>query len=204
VEANGFKPRPTPDRAIPPDQARLADRQGESQLDELFGDIEGTMADFPPIGAFGMRGYQGMESPPPGQIRAAGDAESSRRWRPLDIRDISTPIARESRTGTNDGGVAYECMDGELAEAIGEQRRTSVSATAPGRCCSRARIRGASGEPPRRGPLWNNLETHGVAFRQFSARVRDSGIAAGKGTWQPTGARFDTTYRCQIQMYRTT
>jgi YVTN family beta-propeller protein len=206
LHANGFRPRPSPDRPLPAGIRHVVLIVKENRTyDEVFGDLPGTMG-VPELARFGMRGYV--------------DGERKR----VSIRDISvTPnhhaMARQWSISDNfytDSDVSVDghhwlvgsppnaWTESTLMASYGEQKKDFRLGEAPGRLLFAGSDSSVHPEEQSEGgTIWHHLERHGVSFRNFGEGFELAGVDEGRDL-EPTGARFLTNVPMPDPLYRNT
>lgn len=206
MEANGFQPRPRPERQIPDEVRRVVLIVKENRTyDEVFGDIPDT-AGLPELARLGARGF----------------ADGKRRR--LSIKDVDvTPnhhaIARRWCLSDNFYADSDVSVDGHhwlvgsypnvwtessLLAAYGEQKKDFRLGAAPGRLLFAGSDSSVHPEDQHEGgTIWHHFERHGVSFYNFGEGFELAGIDEGKDL-EPTGGRFLTNVPMPDPLFRNT
>ncbi len=206
LDANGFRPRPHPDRPLPAGIKHVILIVKENRTyDEVFGDMPGTMA-MPEIARFGSRGYV--------------DGQRKR----LSIKDLDvTPnhhaMARQWAISDNFYADSDVSVDGHhwlvgsypnawtessLMAAYSEQKKDFRLGAAPGRLLFAGSDSSVHPEEQlENGTIWHHFDRHHITFRNFGEGFELAGVNEGKDL-EPTGARFLTNIPMPDPLFRNT
>jgi len=205
MEANGFVPRPLPERAVPAAIRHVVLIIKESRsYDEMLGDVPGAMGE-PWLARFGSHGLADGRR----QVLSLKD---------VDVTPNQHAMARQWAFADNfysdaDGSVdGHHWLTGSYPNAW---TQTSLEAAygdlkdfragpAPGRLSFAGNA--ASVQPEdlnQAGTIWQHLARNGVRFLNFGEGFELAGVAEG-ADMEPAGARFATNMPMSDALYRST
>ena len=211
MEANGFVPRATSPKPIPPEIKHVVLIVKENRtFDEVLGDLAGAgigpVAGVPVLARFGMHGY------------ASGGKQR------LSLKQIAvTPnhhaIAKQWAFSDNFYADSEVSVDGHhwlvdvypdiwtetsLMAAYTGGKDFRFPTTAPGRLLyAESNSSVHPEEQEEGGTLWHHLVRHGISFRNYGEGFELAGIEEEPGE-KPTGARFLTNVPMPLPLFENT
>ncbi len=210
LEANGFLPRPIPDRPLPAGIRHVVLIVKENRTyDEVFGDIarasNGPAMGSPLLARLGMRGFldgQGRRlSLREAQVTPNHHALASQ-WSFSDNFYADSEVSVDGHHWLT-GSPPNAWTESSLLSAYTDKKDFRIG-EAPGRLLfagSDASVHPE--EQPEGGTLWHHLERHHVSFYNFGEGFELAGVAEDRDL-EPTGARLLTNVPMPAPLYRNT
>ncbi|MEO8594399.1 MAG: alkaline phosphatase family protein [Candidatus Solibacter sp.] len=206
MEANGFHPRPAPERAVPAGIKHVVLIVKENRtFDEVFGDVAGPMG-MPQIARLGTRGYvdgkQGRLSIRDVNVTPNHHALAAR-WAMSDNFYTDSDVSVDGHHWLV-GSYPNAWTQSSLMAHYSDQKKDFRLSAAPGRLVFAGSD--ASVHPEEQlenGTIWHHFERHNISFRNFGEGFELAGVDESKGL-EPTGARFLTNVPMPDPLYRNT
>ncbi len=211
LEANGFRPRPNPPAAMPPEIRHVVLIVKENRtFDEVFGDMvqasNGPVAGVPGLARFGVHGYANG-----GKVRLSlkdiavtpNHHAIAKRWAFSDNFYADSEVSVDGHHWLVD---AYPDIwtESSLMAAYTDGKDYRFPTTAPGRLLfAESNSSVHPEEQAEGGTLWHHLERHGITFRNFGEGFELAGNEEEPGE-KPTGARFMTNVPMPLPLYKNT
>jgi hypothetical protein len=211
MDANGFRPRPTPAAPLPPEIRHVILIVKENRtFDEVFGDLaqsgRGPVAGVPALARFGMHGFVdgGRERFSLQHIAVTPNHhEMAARWSISDNFYADSEVSVDGHHWLVDAYPDIWTESSRMA-SYADQKDFRFPTTAPGRLLfAESNSSVHPEEQPQGGTIWHHLERHGIAFRNFGEGFELAGNVEGPGE-EPTGARFLTNVPMPAPLYRNT
>ena len=211
MEANGFRPRPTPALPLPPEVRYTVLIVKENRtFDEVFGDManagSGPVAGVPALARFGMRGFcdGGKDRLSLQDVAVTPNHhEIAKRWVFSDNFYADSEVSVDGHHWLVDAYPDVWTESSRMASSAGEKDFRFPTA-APGRLLfAESNSSVHPEEQPEAGTIWHHLERHGVTFRNFGEGFELAGNEEAPGE-KPTGARLLTNVPMPAPLYRNT
>jgi len=211
MEANGFRPRPTPALPVPPEIRHVVLIVKENRtFDEVLGDMaqsdNGPVAGVPALARFGMRGFaEGRKNQFSVQDVPVtpNHHQLAKRWIFSDNFYADSEVSVDGHHWLVDAYPDVWTESSRMASYTGG-KDFRFPTTAPGRLLfAESNSSVHPEEQPEGGTIWHHLERHGITFRNFGEGFELAGNEEQPGE-KPTGARFLTNVPMPAPLYRNT
>ena len=210
LDADGFRPRPTPDRALPEGVRHVVLIVKENRTyDEVFGDIasasNGPVMGQPSIARLGMRGYldgQGHRLSLRGVEVTPNHHALAQQWAFSDNFYADSDVSVDGHHWLV-GAPPNAWTESSLLSAYTDKKDFRIG-EAPGRLLFAGSDSSVHPEEqPEGGAIWHHLARHGVSFYNFGEGFELAGVDEGRDL-EPTGARFLTNVPMPEPLFRNT
>ncbi len=210
LEANGFRPRPTPDPPLPAAIRHVVLIVKENRTyDEVFGDLarasNGPAMSAPALARLGMHGYLDGQ----GKRLSLRDAEVTPNHHALAAQwAFSDNFYADSDVSVDGhhwlvGSPPNAWTESSLLSAYTDKKDFRIG-EAPGRLLFAGSDSSVHPEEqPEGGTIWHHLARHGVSFYNFGEGFELAGVDEDRDL-EPTGARFLTNVPMPEPLFRNT
>jgi YVTN family beta-propeller protein len=210
LEANGFLPRPTPDRPLPAGIRHVVLIVKENRtFDEVFGDVpaaaNGAAMSAPSLARLGLRGYLDGQ----GHRLSLRDVEVTPNHHALAAQwTFSDNFYADSDVSVDGhhwlvGSPPNAWTESSLLSAYTDKKDFRIG-EAPGRLLFAGSDSSVHPEDQLEGgTIWHHMARHGVSFYNFGEGFELAGVDEGRDL-EPTGARFLTNVPMPEPLFRNT